>query len=332
MHSWAEVYLPGGQPPRVGDRFVQRDLAGTLQYMADCEAKTAGDRETGLVAARDAFYRGDIARTIAAFHKQNGGLLTLEDLAEYSSEVEETLSVNFQGVDVHGCGAWCQGPSMLQIFQMLEIGKVSARGHNTSDYVHEFVEIIKLAFADRHSHSGDPRFVSPPLERLLSREYAHEQLSRIDPGRAFHALPVRDGYADPLSSVTPGLSELATPASLDTSYICVVDRWGNAFSATPSDVSFDTPVIPGTGLAVSSRGSQSWSDPDHPSSVRPGKRPRLTPSPALAVIANTPSGVKRMTNFITRVSASPRTSRRSCSRRSSSCSSSAGCSRRKRYR
>jgi gamma-glutamyltranspeptidase / glutathione hydrolase len=282
--SSASIYLPGGRAPRVGERFVQSDLAGTLQYMADQEAAAAaGGREAGLVAARDAFYRGKIAHAIAQFHAENGGLLTLEDLAEYASEIEDTPSVSFQGVDVHGCGAWCQGPSLLQIFRMLQTGNVAAHGHNTADYLHVFVEIVKLAFADRHAYLGDPRFVSPPVERLLSEPYAHERLSRINPRRAYRGLPVEGGYVDPHLPLTPEPRDDPTPPSLDTSYICVVDRWGNCFSATPSDVSYDTPVIPGTGLAGSSRGSQSWADPGHPSSVRPGKRPRLTPSPALAV-------------------------------------------------
>lgn len=282
--SSASIYLPGGRPPRVGERFVQSDLADTLQYMADQEAAAAGaGRDAGLTAARNAFYRGDIAHAFARFHAENGGLLTLADLAEYRSEIEDTPSVSFQDMEVHGCGAWSQGPAVLQIFQMLQVGDVSALGHNTTNYLHTFAEIVKLAFADRHAYLGDPRFVSPPVERLLSETHARERLSRIDPDRALHRLPVDGGYRDPRLPRTPRPRADPTPPALDTSYICVVDRWGNCFSATPSDVSYDTPVIPGTGLAGSSRGSQSWADPDHPSSVRPGKRPRLTPNPALAV-------------------------------------------------
>jgi gamma-glutamyltranspeptidase/glutathione hydrolase len=132
---------------------------------------------------------------------------------------------------------------------------------------------MKLGFADRERFYGDPRFVDVPLARLLSRDYAETRRRLIDPGRAGPALP------------PPGAPmETGTPAgSLDTSYVAVVDRWGNAFSATPSDVSVDTPVVPGTGLCPSSRGAQNWADPTHASSVAPGKRPRLTPNPALAV-------------------------------------------------
>jgi len=282
--SSAAIYLPNGRPPRIGEKFVQADLASTLQYMVDEEAaRAAHGREAGLLAARDAFYRGDIARAMTKFHAENGGLLTLDDLADYTSEVEDTLSVDFHGFKVHSCGAWCQGPSMLQIFSMLEASDLVSLGHNTADYVHRFVEIIKLAFADRHTYIGDPRFVDVPLDRLLSQAHASHRLSRIDPRHAFLGLPVEGGYEDPSLPPLPKIRAEATPPSLDTSYICVVDRWGNSFSATPSDVSYDTPVIPGTGLSPSSRGAQSWADPNHPSSVRPGKRPRLTPSPALAV-------------------------------------------------
>ncbi|MBI1200637.1 MAG: gamma-glutamyltransferase family protein [Phenylobacterium sp.] len=285
--SSSAVYLPNGRPPQVGEKFVQADLARTMQYMVDEEATRASEgREAGLMAARDAFYRGDIARTIDTFHRENGGFLTLDDMAGYSSEVEDTLSVDFGGVKVHGCGAWCQGPSMLQIFSMLEASGIADLPHNSPEYVHRFTEIIKLAFADRHAYVGDPRFVDVPVERLLSKAHAEARLRRIDPDRSILGLPVDGGYADPAVPVDPRIRTEATPPSLDTSYIAVVDRWGNSFSATPSDVTYDTPIIPGTGVAPSSRGSQSWADPRHPSSVAPGKRPRLTPSPALAVGAD----------------------------------------------
>lgn len=282
--SSAVIYLPNGRPPQVGEKFVQTDLARTLQYMADEEASQAGyGREKGLLAARNAFYLGDIGQTIAKFHRENGGFLRLEDLAEYASEVEDTLSVEFQGTRVHGCGAWCQGPAMLQIFSMLEASGIAALGHNSPEYVHKFTEIVKLAFADRHTFIGDPRHVDVPVNRLLSRSHADRRLQWIDPDRAITGFPADGGYLDPRIPPAPQIRPEPTPPSLDTSYIAVVDRWGNSFSATPSDVTYDTPIIPGTGLAPSSRGSQSWADPHHPSSVSPGKRPRLTPSPALAV-------------------------------------------------
>ncbi|HEV2363537.1 MAG TPA: gamma-glutamyltransferase [Caulobacteraceae bacterium] len=279
--SSAAVYLPGGRPPRPGEVFVQKDLAGSLRYMADCErGALRGGREAGLKAARDAFYLGDIARTITRFHEANGGLLRMEDLAAFHAEVEPPLAASFGGARVYSCGPWCQGPAMLQMLTMLEGADLEGLGHNSDAYLHMLAETVKLAFADRHAAFGDPRYVEVPLARLLDRTYCQERRGLIDPDRAFPDMP-----ASGLGQTGPGSPRPAHahPApALDTSYVAVIDRAGNVFSATPSDVSYDTPVIPGTGLCPSSRGSQSWADPAHPSGVAPGKRPRLTPAPFLA--------------------------------------------------
>ena len=273
--SNAAIYLPGGRPPRAGEIFVQADLAASLQYMADEENAASGrGREEGLEAARRAFYRGDIASTILDYHRENDGLLAPEDLSEFRVGVEAPVRFDFEGVEVYACGPWCQGPALPQALSLLRAGELQDMGHNSADYVHTVVEALKLAFADRERYYGDPRFVDVPLDHLLSREYQERQRAKIRPG---HTLDVDEAYAGGTSvagePVTPG----------DTSYIAVVDRHGNAFSATPSDVSYDSPIVPGTGLCPSSRGSQSWADPAHASSVAPGKRPRLTPNPALAI-------------------------------------------------
>ena len=271
----AAVYLPGGRPPCTGERFVQADLASSLQYMADEEkAASGGGREAGLDAARRAFYRGDIASAILRYHRENDGLLSAEDLAEFRVGVEAPVRIDFEGVEVYACGPWCQGPALPQGLSLLRGDELRSRGHNSTDYVHTVVEALKLAFADRERFYGDPRFVEVPLDRLLSAEHRERQRARIRPDRALDPYGSQHGE-------TPSPGEPQPPG--DTSYVAVVDRHGNAFSATPSDVSYDTPVIPGTGLCPSSRGSQSWSDPAHPCSVAPGKRPRLTPNPALAV-------------------------------------------------
>ena len=270
--SNAEIYLPGGAPPRVSDVFVQRDLAASLGYMADEERAAAKKgRVAGLEAARDAFYRGDIAEKILRYHRENGGLLGAEDLAEFRSAVEAPVRYPFLNTDIYACAAWCQGPVLAQTLSLLDADQLRSAGHNTVAYIHQFCEALKLAFEDRERHYGDPRFVDVPLEKLLSSEYAAARRALIDAGRArTEAAPAATGEP---------------PVPRDTSYICVVDKDGNAFSATPSDVSYDTPVIPGTGLCPSSRGSQSWADPAHASSVAPGKRLRLTPNPALAIRA-----------------------------------------------
>ena len=269
--SNAAIYLPGGEPPRVGEIFVQTDLAASLQYMADEEWSAAKrGREAGLEAARTAFYRGDIAAAILRYHHENGGLLSADDLADYRSAIEAPVRVAFEGVDVYSCGPWCQGPVLLQALSLLRAEELRSFGHNSVDYVHTVAEALKLAFADRERYYGDPRFVDVPLDHLLSANYCAAQRGRITRERALVE-----------GAVPPILGEPA-PAG-DTSYVAVIDRHGNAFSATPSDVSNDTPVIPRTGLCPSSRGSQSWADPGHASGVAPGKRPRLTPNPALAI-------------------------------------------------
>ena len=271
----AAIYLPGGRPPRTGERFVQADLASSLQYIADEERAAAKrGREAGLQAARYAFYRGDIASAILRYHREHDGLLASEDLAEFRVGVEAPVRFDFDGTEVYACGPWCQGPALPQALSLLRADELRGLGHNSTGYVHSVVEALKLAFADRERFYGDPRFVDVPLDRLLSDEYRERQRARIRPDRALGS-DESDGGADPAAD------EPAAPG--DTSYIAVVDRDGNTFSATPSDVSYDTPIIPGTGLCPSSRGSQSWADPAHPSGVAPGKRPRLTPSPALAI-------------------------------------------------
>jgi gamma-glutamyltranspeptidase/glutathione hydrolase len=285
------LYLPHGRPPRVGEVFVQEDLAATIQFMTDEEAaaKQRG-REAGLDAARDAFYRGDIARRIVAFHEENGGLLRADDLAEYRSPVEAPVETSFGDIRLYACGPWCQGPSLLQSINLLDGAELRALGHNSPGYLHRLTEAVKLAFADREAYFGDPRHVDVPIEALLSREYARARRAQIRPDRAWPEMPPPgDPYPTPkpheIARRGAGLVAERTwrAPELDTSYACVIDRDGNVFSATPSDGSSNAPVVPGLGIIPSSRGSQNWGDPDHPSGVAPGKRPRLTPNPAIAM-------------------------------------------------
>lgn len=280
----ADIYLPGGVPPKAGELFVQTDLAATLQYMADQEAAASGDRLAGLGAARDAFYRGDIASKIVKYCAENDGLLTAEDLAGYRSEVSPALVVKIGGLEVQVCGPWCQGPSFAQMLRILEGDDLGALGHNSPDYAHLLIEAIKLAFADREAYYTDPRFGKTPLDILLSNEYGESRRAEIDMNRAISgATPPGDvsGFA-PVDGKGPVSGDIPGP-SYDTSYLCVIDRDGNVFSATPSDVSNTAPVIPGTGVVVSSRGSQGWAVEGHPAAIAPGKRPRLTPNPAIVV-------------------------------------------------
>jgi gamma-glutamyltranspeptidase/glutathione hydrolase len=253
--------------------------------MIDEEAAHRGKgRAAGLKAARDAFYRGDIAQKIARYHKDNGGWVTADDLAGYEVSFEKPVHTNFHGVDVYVCGPWSQGPVLPQTLNLLSGFDLKAMGHNSPAYIHTLVEALKLSFADRHRYYGDPKFVKVPIEVLLSAPYADARRKRIRAEVAAPGMPAAGdvpGFnaATPLPGATPGKPNPPP----DTSYVCVVDHEGNAFSATPSDGSSATPVIPGTGFCPSSRGSQSSTDPAHPAALAPGKRPRLTPNPALVL-------------------------------------------------
>jgi gamma-glutamyltranspeptidase/glutathione hydrolase len=283
--SSAAIYLPGGRPPRPGEIFVQRDLGRTLQYLADEErAAAAKGRAAGLQAARAAFYRGDVAQAIVAYHRAQGGLMAAEDLASFRVAIEPPVRTRFGALDLYACGPWSQGPALLEMLNILAGIDLAALGHNSVDYAHALTEAIKLAFADRERYFGDPRFVDVPIETLLSSDYAAQRRSLLRADRAWPGLPPAGDIPGLPPRPLPRPSAERAPAGADTSHVSVIDREGNVFAATPSDPSFDTPVVPGTGLSPSSRGSQSWADPAHASCVAPGKRPRLTPMAALAIL------------------------------------------------
>lgn len=286
----ARIFMPLGRPAQEGEIVVQKDLGATLRYMAGEERSAAarGGRLAGLKAARDAFYRGDIARKIAAYHRDHGGWMTLEDLAEFRVGFEAPVRTRFGDVDLLACGPWCQGPVLSQTLNILRGFDLKGAGHNTPDYVHMLTEALKLSFADRDRYYGDPRFVPVPIEQILSDEFARRRAALIDQARAWREMPPAGtpeelGIANAGGAGRPSGAGTWTEPDPDTSHICVVDRNGNCFSATPSDGALSSPVIPGTGIVPSTRGAQSWTDPGHPSCVAPKKRPRLTPSPALAI-------------------------------------------------
>jgi gamma-glutamyltranspeptidase/glutathione hydrolase len=278
--STAALFLPNGRPPYPGERFRQPALARTLARMVDAERRAfAGGRDAGLRAARDEFYRGTIAEEIAAFIQGEGGLLTFEDLVGFQVEETAPVAAGFRDTTVYACGPWSQGPALAEALQIAEAAGVDRLPHNSPRYLHALLESLKLAFADREAYIGDPAFVDVPLTEILSAAYAERQAARIDPRRASPSLP-EPGLGGAPAAQRPAPAAAGAGAS-DTTYVCAVDRWGNVFSATPSD-GFNGPVPPGIGCVISPRGSQSWLEPTHPSAVAPGKRPRLTPNPAIA--------------------------------------------------
>ncbi len=284
--SSAEVYVPGGRSPKLGELFVQRDLGATIAGMIDAERHARGDRASRLQAARDHFYVGPVAEKIVAFHEANGGFLRRADLAGFEVPVEASLATDVGGHRIHMCDVWCQGIVLPQTLKTVLQADLAALGHNSADYLHTVVEALDLSFADREAYLGDPKFVDVPVREMLSDAYARRQFVRIDPARAFGRMPDPGDPRDPgvaRGRESPGATAgSAAAVSPDTIYACAADRFGNAYSATISDTSYDTPTIPGTGLAVSSRGCQNRLAPGHPSVVAPGKRPRLTPAPAMA--------------------------------------------------
>jgi gamma-glutamyltranspeptidase/glutathione hydrolase len=283
------LYLPQGRPPKPGEIFVQSALASTLQHMVDQEAAAQSrGREAGLAAARDAFYRGDIARAIVKHQNLNGGILSADDLADYHSGFDEPVETSFGDIRLYACGPWCQGPSLLQALNLLDAAKLYKFGHNSTAYLHRITEAVKLSFADREAYFGDPRVIDVPIEALLSHEYTQQRRKMVRPERAWPEMPPAGDPRKRVAERAPqGAAQVPERAfrapELDTSHVCVVDRLGNVFAATPSDGSYNAPVIPELGIIPSPRGSQSWGAPDHPSGVAPGKRPRLTPSPAIAI-------------------------------------------------
>jgi gamma-glutamyltranspeptidase/glutathione hydrolase len=290
--SSAAIFLARGRPPREGEMFYQQDLGRTLRLMVAAEQSTRlAGRAAALHAAREAFYRGEIADTLVRYHQAHGGLLTHQDLAEFHVKIEAPVSTRFHGYEVYACGPWCQGPVLPQALNVLEGFDLAGMSHNSAAYLHILVEALKLAYADRERYYGDPEFIDVPIDGLLSKAYAKERALQIDAEKAYPELPP---YGNPwpfshsqrsrqAEQQTPHPVPDEGPESLDTSYVCVVDRFGNVFSATPSDGSASSPVIPGLGFVASPRGSQSWADPSHASSVQPWKRPRLTPNPALVL-------------------------------------------------
>ena len=271
--SSAAIYCPGGRRARAGDRLVQSDLGRLLGRLIDADGSPAGGgaerRRDGIDAVRRAFYEGETAEAMVEFVTAGGGFLTVEDLAGFRAEVAPAPSRRFGGLGsltVHTTPSqWSQGPALLQALAVLERFDLHALGHNSAAYLHHVVEAVKLAYSDRERHYGHAG--STDLGALLSDEHAAELAATIRADRTLPDLPTLPHRADQAPSTTQ---------------VTVVDRHGNAFASAPSDPLAMSPVVPGLGVIVSGRGVQSRTVPDHPACLGPGRRPRVTPSPAIA--------------------------------------------------
>jgi gamma-glutamyltranspeptidase/glutathione hydrolase len=282
--SSVKVYLPDGNPPKPGDIFKNPDLARTLEKLVEAEKQNAGKgRHEALKAARDRFYKGDIAQTLAKFSEENGGLFRYEDLAAYTAKVEDPVSIDYRGYQVYKNASASQGPAELFALNILEGFDLKAMGLNSLQYLQTCVEAVKLAMGDREKYLGDVDFIKIPYGGLLSKDYAAERRKLIDPDKA--SLELRPGNPE---KFTKGTNTLDRPVNVslegeadhvgDTSYIAVVDKDRNMISFEPSlHSSFGTGmVMADTGLIFNCRGDYFSLVPGEANALEPGKRPRST--------------------------------------------------------
>jgi gamma-glutamyltranspeptidase / glutathione hydrolase len=278
-----KIYLPNGHPPKAGELLRNPDLARTLKKLVEAEkASKSRGRHEALKAARDRFYKGDIARDFAAFSEANGGLFRYEDFAEYAAEVETPVSINYRGYQIYKNPSASQGPTELIALNLLEGYDLKALGHNSPDFLHTSVEAVKLAMGDREKYLGDMDFIKIPYDGLLSKDYARERRKLIDPDKA--SLELRPGAPEKFTSsavldrpVREVLEGNATHDG-DTSYIAVVDKDRNMVSFEPSLHSeFGTGVVMGdTGIIFNCRGDYYSLVRGEANALEPGKRPRST--------------------------------------------------------
>ena len=248
--GFKETYMPGGKAPEKGEIFRNPYLANTLETIAK--------------EGRDAFYKGDIAKTIARYMKDQGGFLSYEDLANHSSEWVEPISTNYRGYDVWELPPNGQGTAVLQILNIMEAYDIASMGFGSRDYIHTFIESKKLAYEDRAKYYSDPDFNDLPVEQLISKEYAAERRKLINPARAASSYPA---------------GELEQG---NTIYMTVADKWGNMVSLIQSNYrgmgSGMTPYQ--LGFILQDRGELFSLDENHFNCYEPGKRPFHTIIPA----------------------------------------------------
>jgi gamma-glutamyltranspeptidase/glutathione hydrolase len=285
---------------RPGETIKLPTLARTLTLMVEAERQAAvRGRAAGISAARDRFYKGDIASEMVAFLRQHQSPFELDDFSEFFAKVEDPETTNYRGYQVYKHSFGSQGPVLLEALNILEQFDLRSMKRNSADYLHTVVEALKLGYADRDSYYGDPAFVQVPGEGLLSKAYARQRAAQIDPkrsSRAFMAgnpLPfdskVKEwkywvaNIADAYSPNQPRPdAEPLRGTTKDTTHIAIIDRDGNIFDSTPSGGWIPGAVILGnTGIGMSVRGEQFWLDRSRAAQLRPRSRPRYTLTPSI---------------------------------------------------
>lgn len=289
------IFMPNGEVPKVGDIFVQADLARTLRSIVAAEKSSSkNSRHRGLMAARDYFYKGPIAERIGNYMQHNGGLLAAEDFARFHARVGSPVKADYHGYEIYKAGFWTQGPAMVETLNLLDGYDLKAMGHNSPDYVHTVIEALKLALADRDRYYGDPDFVKIPTTELLSKDYAALRRGLIEKQRASLAQQPGDplNMKAVLASVTEPIGRASTVPIVeranDTTCVNVIDQDGNLFSATPSGAWLPAVVAGDTGVLMGQRLQSALTDPKSPNVVAPGKRPRITLTPTLVLKGGQP--------------------------------------------
>ena len=283
----SEVFYDNGEVPKPGSMLVQRGMARTLRKLAEAESAAPGNRRDGISAARDCFYTGEVARLIAECSEGVGGILDMDSLAAYEAKYDHPIKISFLGHEIHGHRTWTQGAVLMQALNILENFDLRAMGHNSTAYIHTASQALNLAFADRQAYYGDPDFVTVPIDGLLSKDYARERASLIDPRQAFEGLPAPGdpwkyssgpGNAAPQRELVPTVGGDPTAgADSGTTHISAIDREGNMVAATPSGGGFPSSVFfPELGFTISTRSEMFNFEEGHPNRLEPGKRPRTT--------------------------------------------------------
>lgn len=292
--------------PAPGEIFRQPDLAATLRKLVEAERdalKHGKSRKEAIYAAYERFYRGDIAHELVTAVRAQGGLFTLADLANWKVKIEEPVHTSYKGVEVYKLQPWVQGPVMLQALNILENFDLKSMGYDSARYIHTLYQAMNLAYADRDFYYGDPAYSPPtPIEGLLSKAYARDRAKLVNPDhndpdiRPGDPYPYQDGknpylnYLAAWHSRMPAqppiaMAEFDRTFRLGTTSIQAADESGWAVSVTPSG-GWTPAVIAGhTGVGLSQRMQSFVLDPrDDPYNVlEPGKRPRATLTPSLAL-------------------------------------------------